>query len=377
MAITWTKVGDQSYDVAGATPFGFWDGAGDSSYPAGGYTVSATQNFGQRLLAGLNTVGVNSTAAGTWLVYNSTTNKIQVLSGASGSGTPVFLGTAATATNSVLTTNVATVTAANSFVAGQFVVLQGFSNAGFADLNGLIVQVITASATQFTFNHTHANVTTGADSGTAAPLTSVVGPLTSGTAVASTNVVIATNVGTVTIANAYRPGQFVVLQGFTTTGFLDLNGYIVQVITASATQFTFNFSHADVGTHADTGTVAPVITPGGAPIIGGATAEITNSVLTSNVASLSAVQAFTTNNVVVIQGLTNGATLNGALLSVISTGLTNALFEANYKLSNITTGADSGVAIPLIVGGSGNGPEIAPGTNLTGYSWRVVVWGLR
>lgn len=70
-------------------------------------------------------------------------------------------------TNLALTTNVVTVTANNNFVTGQSVVLSGLTTSTF--LNGQTVTVITTglSATAFRFNFTHANVSTGAETGVA------------------------------------------------------------------------------------------------------------------------------------------------------------------------------------------------------------------
>ena len=45
----------------------------------------------------------------------------------------------------------ATVAAVNTFVAGQFVVLQGFANAAATVFNGRIVQIASATAALYTF----------------------------------------------------------------------------------------------------------------------------------------------------------------------------------------------------------------------------------
>ena len=71
-------------------------------------------------------------------------------------------------TNLVLTSNVVTITANNNFAAGDKVLLSGLTTSTF--LNAQTVTVISTglSATQFEFNFTHGNVSTGAETGTAA-----------------------------------------------------------------------------------------------------------------------------------------------------------------------------------------------------------------
>jgi len=220
-------------------------------------------------------------------------------------------------------------------------------------------------------------VTSASDTGVTAQLVVCAsGPITGGTATGiPTTTVLTSNVGTWTVANSFSAGQLVVLLG--ATNGAALNGYVVQVLTASATQFTFNLNHANVTTGSETtGSVVPLVAPGGLPIVTLGSAAVTNSVLTSNVVSLSSVQNFT---LLMIQGLTNGAALNGYVAAVISTGLTNALFEYNFNHANISTGADAGAAAPLVVGGggSGSGGEVAAGTNLSAYSWTALVMALR
>jgi hypothetical protein len=361
---------------------------GVSDYVAGGYPITAAQ-LGLTRLYGAHIIAKNSSGLpyGTGITFPSSSfgaiptpatsiNLSITQQGGGGVGLPLTTGAVATATLSALTTNVATVTAANTFLPGQFVALQGAANAGFADLNGLIVQVITASATGFTFNYTHANVASGADVAlTATQITAATGPLNSGTAIASTNSALTTNVATITIANTFQPGQFVVLQGFTNALATAFNGYIVEVITATATGFTFNFNHANIASAADTGTAALVVAPGNAPITVGRPSSISNTALTSNVVSLTSNQQLFAGQVVIVQGLTAGAALNGQLLQVISTGLTNALFEANIKSANIGTAADVGIALPLVAGPSTAMSEVPAGTNLSGLNLFLEVRG--
>ena len=365
---------------------------GASDYATGGYALSAS-SFGLKYITSVELIGTNAAGAlypGIGFVFPATSftssgtepaTSIQLLVGqpvGGGTGSLLTLGTSATATLSALTTNVATVTVANTFTAGQLVVLQGAANAGFADLNGRIVALASATTALVTFNVTHANVVSGSDAAlTVTPLVSMTGNVTvSATAVAtSTNSVLTSNVATITAPNTFLAGQFVVLQGFSNALATAWNGFMVQVISASATQFAFNFYHANVTTGADTGTAALVITPGGIPVATGVPSEITNSVLTSNVMTMTAVQQYFAGSTVILQGMTNGAALNGQVASVISTGLSATAFEANLKATNIITGADTGVALPLIGGGPASVAEVPTGTNLSGIYWLVRVTG--
>lgn len=67
-----------------------------------------------------------------------------------------------------------------------------------------------------------------------------------------TNVAVSGNIGTVTAANNYSPGMLVTFTGVGTATFL--NGQQVTLTSATATQFTFAFTHANYGPTADTGT---------------------------------------------------------------------------------------------------------------------------
>lgn len=376
MGLTIAKFGDQYFDAWGEMDVGLLTITGDSSYPAGGYPVTGP-NFGFRLLAGVVSLAAATAGAlGLIPIYNSLTQKVQVVSPtAGGTGLPLTLGTiSGTATVSAATAaNLVTVTAPNTFVVGQFVVFQGSANGNIANANGQLVEISAATPTSFSFTWAGIGgaVVSGADvAATAQAVVTASGaPVVAGTPSAQpTNTVLTTNVGTITVANSFIPGQMVLLNGLTNAAAL--NGYVVQVLTASATQFTFNLNHANVTTGAETtGSIIPMVAPGNAPIITGSSVSVTNSVLTSNVVTLSAVQNFPVNTLVMVQGLTNGAALNGYTGTVIATGLTNAVFKYNFTHTNITTGADAGAAAPLIVGGTSTPSEVAAGTNLSAASW--------
>lgn len=376
MALTITKFFDQGFDAWGASDVGLFTVVGDTSYPTGGYAVTGT-TFGFRLLAGLTQIANNTAAVGYELWYNSTTQKLQVLlNGSNASGLPLSLGTVSSAsTLSVATAaNLVTITAPNTFVAGQFVVFQGAGNGNIAKANGQLVEISAATAASFSF--TWAGI--GGAVSSAADTTALAYPVIAGGAnvIAGpatgtpTTTVLTSNVGTITVANTFVPGQLVLLNGFTNAA--TLNGYTVQVLTASATSFTFNLNIANVTTGSETtGNVIPM-TVGGNPVITGTAVALSNSVLTSNVVSLTAKQNFPVNTLVMPQGLTNGAVLNGYTAAIIATGLTISLFEYNFNHANISTGADTGVVAPLIVGASTGGTDIAAGTNISAFSWTAL-----
>lgn len=73
-----------------------------------------------------------------------------------------------------------------------------------------------------------------------------------------TNVAITAKVLTITAANTFAVGNLVTLSGVTTAAFL--NGVILNITSASPTQFTAFFNHADYASAADIGTVINVTT---------------------------------------------------------------------------------------------------------------------
>lgn len=377
MALTIAKFGDQGFDAWGASDVGIFTLTGDSSYPAGGYAVTGA-SFGFRLLAGIEAIGNNTAGLGLEPYYNTQTAKIQVVSTApGGTGLPLTLGTSSgTSTLSACSAaNLVTITAPNTLIAGQFVIFQGSANGNIVKANGQLVEISAATAATFSFTWAGIGGAVGsaADVGVTAQLvvTASGSAVTAGTPTATpTTTVLTSNVGTITVANSLIIGQLVLLNAFTNASAL--NGYVVQVLTASATQFTFNLNIANVTTGAETtGSVIPMVAPGNAPIVTGPAAAVTNSVLTTNVVSLSAVQNFPVNTLVMVQGLTNGAALNGYTGAVIATSLTNALFKYNFNHANIGTAADAGAAAPLIVGGTTTPAEVGAGTSLAGDTWLV------
>jgi hypothetical protein len=291
-------------------------------------------------------------------------------------GLPLGLGILSTTSTAIgVVSGVITVTVANTLLPGQFVYLQSFTAGGALD--GLIVQVITATATQFTANFgPAANITaaTADVTGTFQLIQAAPGNLlATGAAATITNSLSSAGTLTITAANTFSVGQFVILQGMTNGA--GANGVIVRVKTASSSQFTADYHYNTFTTAADAGTATLLVTAGGAPVTTGASAAITNSLATANSAgtagliTLTAENGFVPGNIVVISGLTNGAVSNGAIYGVIPTNLTGQLFKANGIQAGYTSGADAGAAALLVTGTPTSTAQVSPGTNLSTCTW--------
>lgn len=303
---------------------------------------------------------------------------LYLLGGASQNpGVPLTLGTkSAVASLSAFSANgVLTVTIPNTLLPGQFVVLSGGASSASIFLTGVILQVVTASATQFTANFAAAKSLTYASVADILLTYQVVqaGPgnnLQLGTTVAPvTAVAVASNVLTVTAANSFVRGNFVVLQGLA-AGEVP-QGAVVQILTASATGFTANIIAPNLSaTTGETATATLLVTNGGAPLVAGAVSTINGTTVAATAASATAAglitalpvtQDYIPSNLIIIQGLTHGAALNGGIYQVLATGLSATNLEANgYIATAVTTGtADSGTAA-LLVTGSPTGGGIGP-----------------
>jgi DNA-binding beta-propeller fold protein YncE len=152
---------------------------------------------------------------------------------------------------------------------------------------------------------------------------------------------ITSNVVTFQAANNFIPGEQVQISGLGIGTYL--NGQILTVLKTglSSTQFSANFTHADVLSKTDSGAA-----------IGLQTAQITSLSINSNVVIFQGVNDFTPGTRVAISGLSSGAgsPLNGQTLTVIATGLSNKQFECvlNSTESNVGSTADSGFAVPQV-----------------------------
>lgn len=106
---------------------------------------------------------------------------------------------------------------------------------------------------------------------TMSPPSASTGPLSNNTVVESnvtvavTNIALTTNVITVTCANNFKPGQSVLMGTMTTATFL--NGVTLTVVSASGSQFTAAYVHANYPSAADTGTCTMTVSVPNSPYI--------------------------------------------------------------------------------------------------------------
>lgn len=153
-----------------------------------------------------------------------------------------------------------TATANNNFQVGQLITFVGNTSTLGLLLNGVTVQVVTASATSFTFVSTATGAGTG-ETGMAINANSQVFPLQGANATLNVTVTALAASGgivTVTAANHFVPGAEVVITSTVTGIGATISGKTLTVLTASATAFTV----ASTATGATgTGTAAGVNPP--------------------------------------------------------------------------------------------------------------------
>lgn len=141
-------------------------------------------------------------------------------------------------------TGTITATAANNFLVGQLVTFLGNTSTLGLLLNGVTVQVVTASATQFTF--LSASTGTGtSEVGLAVSANSNVYPLQGANgAIAATVTALSASGGivTVTAANNYLPGAQVVVTSVTSGIGASISGKNLTVIQSTGTAFTVTSS---------------------------------------------------------------------------------------------------------------------------------------
>jgi hypothetical protein len=356
--------------------------------------TSASGNFRVRFQptsTGLNIVraGAPSPSQSGWTAiweYSGQSNQAE-------NAIPVGLGAlSAAATQSAMTANgVVTVTGANTLSPGQFVLLTNGTTATGIFMNGAIVQITAATPTTYTFNFAQAkalNYAAAADTlkyqvlNGGSPGNLVTLGTAAGQSIAVSAIAIASYVITITCVNTgitVKPGMFIVLQGLA-AGEVGQGG-IIQVLTASATTLTGNLLAPNLSvTSGETATATVLVTNGNAPITTNDSAyTISGSTVAATAASASAAgaitacpvtQSFVPGNIVVVQGLTHGSTLNGLITAVLSTSLTATNVTTNgYIRDAVTTGtSDTGIMGLLVTGTPANGMQVAPGTNLSGES---------
>jgi hypothetical protein len=149
-------------------------------------------------------------------------------------------------------------------------------------------------------------------------------------------------------------------------------------LTANTTTLTANLIAPNLSvTSGETGTATVLVTNGNAPIQSYSDAfGINGSTVAATAATASAAGAITVlpvlqnlvpGNVVVIQGLTHGSTLNGLITPVISTGLSATNVETNgYIAAAVLTGTgDLGALGLLLTGVPLNSSQVMAGANLS------------
>lgn len=267
----------------------------------------------------------------------------------------------------------------------------GASNKGIF-LNGAIVYVNAVTAgTSFGFNFAAAKSLNYVSATDTLKWQQIFGgsnsnPVTLGTATgqstAVTAVAVASNVLTITCTNtgtAIVPGNFILVQGLV-AGEVP-QGCIVQVLTANTTTLTGNLIAPNLSaTSGETATATVLVTNGNAPIqatqdsfgINGSTVAATAASATAagNISVLPTLQTLAPGNIVIVQGLTHGAALNGLITPVLATSLTSTNITTNgYIASSVTTGTGDLGALGLVSTGSPlNSSQVASGTNLSGES---------
>ena len=334
---------------------------------SGNYFVSFLPNTVPNIRAGAKSVGMSGWSA-IW-EYAGPNNQPTV-------GIPLTLGTlSAAATNSVMTANgVVTVSTTTPPPVNSFILLSNGASGKGIFMNGAIVQVTSVVAgTSYTFNFAAAkslNYASGADTLKYQVLYGGItgNPVALGTAtnqsVSVSAVAVASNVLTITCANtgtAIVPGNFIVLQGLA-AGEVP-QGAIVQVLTANTTTLTANLIAPNLSaTSGETATATVLVTNGNAPIqatqdsftISGTTVAATaaSSSAAGAITVLPTNQTLTPGNIIIVQGLTHGAALNGLITPVLAASLTSTNITTNgYIASAVTTGTADAGAIGLLMTG--------------------------
>ena len=357
--------------------------------------MSVSGNYRVRFVptsAGLNIVraGAPSPSQSGWTAhwdYAPANTALLNPANSAADGIPLSLGTlSAAATQSTLTAaGLLTVVGANTLVPGQFIVLSnGASNYGIS-LSGMMTQVVSATASQYTCYVGQAlalawTVNTDTLKYQVVQVTST--NLLQGLAMASpiTGVLATASLLTITQANTLQVGQFVALgNGFKAASYY-CNGTIVQVTSASATGWTAKWQGTIIAqTSGETATASVLVTNGGAPVaaypyLNSLYSPITNSLAVASAATsaglwtMTATQAFQPGMIVVFQGLGVNTTANGSIATVISSGLTQLLIKANgWTVIENTQAETAGYASVLTTGAQATtGLEVASGTNLAG-----------
>lgn len=399
--------------VIGVDPWGgrsraaFFDHYGPTSYATGGEPLTPSSSLG-----GANQLGL---ASFSFLDPPSTTNSgnytLQTVYGGTGNrqkvnviwrptnltppGALLSLGTlSSAATQSTYTAaGLVTVVGANTLKAGQFISLSNGASAAGIFLNGVIVQVVSATTTGYTFNfgqgvalaYTIATDTlkyqlVQVNSSNLLQAYTLPAPIT--------GVLATANLLTITQANTLSPGQFVYLNGPFKAASVYALGALVQVQTATATGWTANWQGTIIAqTSAEVAVASLVVTNGQVPIVSYPYVDLPTALLSNvlTVASgasaaglftLTALQAYQAGMIIVVQAVGTSTELNGSIGTVIASGLTQAIIKANgWTVLQNTQAETLGYASLLGTGlQTGNG-EVLPGTNLSAEFARMIAIG--
>ena len=286
-------------------------------------------------------------------------------------GSTIQLGPlSAAATQSTFTANgVLTVIGANSLSAGQFVVLSSGSSGASIFLNGQILQVVSATPTQYVCNFGQGGSNGAALNYTIA--TDVVkyqvvqarsnNPVTlgvaSGQTATCTGFLATAQLLTVTAANSFQVGQLVVIQGAVAGEVVQ--GAIVQIKSATATSFTAFWQGTILAqTSGETATATVLVTKNGsAPVALTQFTPVTNSAATAaagtvtGLITLTCTNAYFPGQLVIVQGLASGTILDGTIATVIATNLAPTVFSANAFTAVFSTHSEAtGGVAALVVG---------------------------
>ena len=301
-------------------------------------------------------------------------------------GIPLTLGTlSAAATQSTLTAaGLLTVVGANTLTAGQFIVLSNGASSYGISLSGMVTQVVSATASQYTCYVGQAlalawtvNTDTLKYQVVQVNSTNLLQGLPMSAPI--TGVLATTALLTITQANTLQVGQFVALgNGFKAASYY-CNGTIVQVTSATSTGWTAKWQGTIIAqTSSETATASVLVTNGGAPVVAypytsGPYSPITNSLAVASdsthagLFTLTATQSYQPGMIISVQGLGVNTTANGSIATVISTSLTQLIIKANgWTVIQNTQAETAGYASVLVTGSPANlGVEVASGTNLS------------
>lgn len=354
----YTPGGDTVNLNALTVPLGMEDGA--VGYPGvirDFGLVSAPAGFTANLIKGA--------ALTNWLLQVFQSASAQV------DGIPLGLGTlSAAATNSVYTAaGLCTVSTITPPPLGSFIVLSNGASAEGIFLNGVMVRVsAVVPGVSYSFNFGQGVALAYASAADTLKYQVVQAtansPLTAAPTSASITGVLATaNLLTITQANSYVTGQFVVLGGTFKAASLYASGAIVQVASATATGWTANWQGTIIAQTNTEVATSSLLTVNSAPIaaypyLTGPSALITNSLAVaagaaaSGLLTLTAAQAYQAGMLIVVQGVGANTQLNGTIATVITTGLTQAIIKANgWGVLANTSAETAGYASVLVTGG--------------------------